>query len=83
MTFSARRQYMTIYVSSNDVDYTEAVTITADNYQQFYTDYVCNISDLNVSGVSSFKIVFTGSSDNTYWVNFLEMELDAVQTTVK
>jgi len=80
MTFSARRQYMTIYVSSNDVDYTEAVTITADNYEQFYTDYVCNISNLNVSGVSSFKIVFTGSSDNTYWVNFWEMEIGATQT---
>ena len=68
---------------TDDVDYTEAFTVNASNYTQFYEEYVCTISDLNAEGVSSIKIVFSGSTQNTLWMSFYEIELDAVQTKEK
>ena len=83
LTFGNRAMYFTVYLSKNDVDYTEAFTVNASNYTQFYEEYVCTISDLNAEGVSSIKIVFSGSTQNTLWMSFYEIELDAVQTKEK
>ena len=72
--------YFTVYVSTNDMDYTEAFTVNASNYAQFYEEYVCTASNLGVKGISSIKVVFTGNAQNTLWMSFYEIELDAVQT---
>ena len=74
LTFMNRQEYFTFYTSTDGVTFTETAKVTADNY----TDYVCTISDLGVTGVTAFKLEFTGSSDNSLWIGLREIELDGV-----
>lgn len=73
LTFLNRQQYITVYTSTDGSTFTEAAQITAENY----TDYVCTLDGLNITGVVAIRLEFTGSSNNTLWVNFHEIELDA------
>lgn len=75
VTFNNRQEYFTLYASCGD-EFVEVTQITADNY----TDYVCTVSDLNLTEVTAIKLVFTGSSDNSLWIGLYEIELDAVPT---
>ena len=74
LTFMNRQEYFTFYTSTDGVTFTETAKVTADNY----TDYVCTISDLDMTGVTAFKLEFTGSSDNSLWIGLREIELDGV-----
>lgn len=74
-TFNNRQEYFTLYASYGD-EFVEVAQITADNY----TEYVCTVSNLNLTGVTAIKLVFTGSSDGSLWIGLYEIELDAVPT---
>ena len=74
-TFNNRQEYFTLY-ASNGGEFAEVAQITADNY----TEYVCTVSELNLTGVTAIKLVFTGSSDGSLWIGLYEIELDAVPT---
>lgn len=74
-TFNNRQEYFTLYASYGD-EFVEVAQITADNY----TEYVCTVSNLNLTGVTAIKLEFTGSSDGSLWIGLYEIELDAVPT---
>lgn len=72
---TSRYYYYDVYVSTDDIEYTLAARVTADNYQnivQFNEDgsnsgvYTIKLSSCN--NISSIKIMFTGDSatTNTY-----------------
>ena len=71
--FMNRQVYFTLYASTGD-EFVEVANITADNY----TDYVCTVSDLNLTDIISIKLVFTGTSGNSLWIGLYEIELNAV-----
>lgn len=74
LTFTNRQEYFTLYASTDGSTFNEVAQITADNY----TDYVCTVDGLNLTGVTAIKLVFTGSSDGSLWIGLYEIELDAV-----
>ena len=77
LTFGSRKYYFTLYASTDGSTYTEIAKVTADNGDQYYTDYVCSIPLSGVSNVTNIRLVFDGSSDNSKWVNLFEVTLDA------
>ena len=72
--FMNRREYFTVYASTDGSTFTEVATATDANY----TDYVCTISNLDLKNVKAIKLVFTGSSDGSKWIGFYEVIVDAV-----
>ena len=77
LTFGSRKYYFTLYASTDGSTYTEIAKVTADNCDQYYTDYVCSIPFSRVSNVTNIRLVFDGSSDNNKWVNLFEISLEA------
>lgn len=72
--FMNRQEYFTLYASTDGSTFDEVAQITANNY----TDYVCTVGGLNLTGVTAIKIVFTGSSDGSAWIGLYEVELNAL-----
>ena len=72
LNFGNRKMYMNISVSTDGAEYTSVAQVTAENADTYYDGYVCTISDLNESNVCFIKVEFTGSSDETNYVDLFE-----------
>ena len=75
LTYSMKYHYFKVLVSSDHETYTEIAAITADNYTEYYSGYVCTIDGLSAHNVKYVKILFTGTSSGSAFVNLYEAEL--------
>ena len=74
IVFDRRYYYFDISVSEEGISFFDAVSVTAENQQQWYTDgYICTIADLSNVRAKYVKLTFTGSSDGNAWINFMEI----------
>ena len=72
LNFGSRKMYMNISVSTDGAEYTSVAQVTAENADTYYDGYVCTISNLSESNVCFIKVEFTGSSDETNYVDLFE-----------
>ena len=81
--FRNRPYYFDLYVSSDGSAFTKLTSVTAENEAEYFTDYVCTISDLEAAGVKYIKIVFTGNQGTlNFWVGLFEIQVSGKKAEV-
>ena len=74
LTMEKRYYYFDLFFSSDGVNFTKIASVTGENQNQYYIqDYVCRITDVKAENASFLKLVYTGTVDNSEWVNLCEI----------
>lgn len=77
LTFSSRKYYFDVYMSSNGTDYSLVKSVTSANSGEVYSNFVCSLDNLNYDNCTKIKIVFTGTSEaSSTWINFHELVIN-------
>ena len=78
LTFaSGEVMYFKLYGSFDGVTYTPIADITSAD-TSMYSGGVCTLEDTAADKVKYIKLVFTGKSNNSTWINFYEFEITAI-----
>ena len=71
---SGEVMYMDIYGSSDGVEYTPIASIIKDD-TSMYNNGVATIDAIEAQGVQYIKVIFTGKSSGSTWINFFEIAI--------
>jgi len=81
--FAGRYYYFDVALGDENGNFWTVASVTPDNFSQYYSDYLCKFENLSGAQTKQVKVVFTGSSDNSPWLNFHEIEVYGEKTGVK
>ena len=78
LTFAAGEvMYFQLYGSADGVSYTPIVNVTAAD-TAMYANGVCTLEDIAADKFKYIKLLFTGKSNNSTWINFYEFDIMAL-----
>ena len=80
ITFGSRLHYITVSVSSDGEQFTELGTVNSGNAAEYYTDLVCELSQLTANNVQYIKVTFIGTQNGTTWINMMEIQAFGTET---
>ena len=83
LTFGNRQHYITISISTDGESFTELAAINSGNAEQYYTDYICTLSDLTATNVQYVKVTFIGTQNGTTWLNVMEVNVFGTVSTAE
>ena len=77
LNFDRREYFFDLYTSNDGLAYSKLVSVTAENYTDYYTDLTASFAELDAKNIGFVKIVFTGSNtkDNNTFITLLEIQL--------
>ena len=72
--FDGRQYFFQLYASEDGENYTLLTEVTKENAAEVYDDtYLCTLNDLNIKHIAYVKMIFTGTEDNSNFVNLHEV----------
>ena len=75
ITVSGTSHYFDIYTSVDGTIFTLLKQVNADNENEVYSGLICTLDNLGLEGVTHIKLVLTGRSNNSTYINLQEVEI--------
>ena len=75
ITVSGAFHYFDIYTSVDGTIFTLLKQVNADNENEVYSGLICTLDNLGLEGVTHIKLVLTGRSNNSTYINLQEVEI--------
>ena len=75
LTFGSRLHYFDLYVSTDGQTYLPVASITAANAAEYFDGLVATVDNLTNTSVVYVKVMFTGTENDTTWINVFEIEV--------
>ena len=75
ITVSGTTHYFDVYTSTDGETYTLLAKVCAENETKAYNGFVCTLDGLNLEGITHVKVMFTGRSNGSTYLNINEVAI--------
>ena len=75
VTVAGSTHYFDVYTSTDGEAFTLLAKVCATNEDKAYSGFVCTLDGLNLQDVTHIKLMFTGRSNNSTYLNIFEVEV--------